>query len=277
MKIRELKLLKECIMKVIPHNSKYQILFLCAFSNILKTTSRWLTKSIKPQIDPNKNPMPVMLAFEKQCDLMRSILTERKSIGRDSKSVIECRDVLTIQKESFVDLIVSSPPYVTSYEYADLHQLSALWLDYASDYRELRKKSIGSRYHHKGVGEYLPNLNCSGRLIVDELVKKDRAKACSVAKYYIDMQKVTSVCKNMLTPGGMLLMVIGNTEYKGVQIDNVKHLCESMFNSNFNRILVTKRKISGKILTPYRDEKGRFSASQNKKKVYSEEFIVIGR
>ena len=38
-----------------------------------------------------------------------------------------------------------------------------------------------------------------------------------------------------------------------------------------------ERKITGKILTPYRDEKGKFSSSPDKRKVYSEEFIVIGR
>ena len=33
---------------------------------------------------------------------------------------------LPIESES-IDLIITSPPYVTSYEYADLHQLSLLW------------------------------------------------------------------------------------------------------------------------------------------------------
>ena len=75
----------------------------------------------------------------------------------------------------------------------------------------------------------------------------------------------------------MALMVIGNTEYKGVHIDNVKHLVESMYNSGFSKVYVTKRKITGKILTPYRDEVGRFSSSPDKRKIYSEEFIVVGR
>ena len=44
--------------------------FLCAFSNILKPTSRWLTKSIKAQLDPHKSPRGVMDAFEDQFALM---------------------------------------------------------------------------------------------------------------------------------------------------------------------------------------------------------------
>jgi len=45
-----------------------------------------------------------------------------------------------------VDLIVSSSPYVTSYEYADLHQLSTIWLDLASDLTEYKKQFIGTSY-----------------------------------------------------------------------------------------------------------------------------------
>ena len=41
---------------------------------------------------------------------------------------------------------MTSPPYVTSYDYADIHQLSALWLGYASDYRTLRKEHAGNQY-----------------------------------------------------------------------------------------------------------------------------------
>ena len=52
---------------------------------------------------------------------------------------------------------------------------------------------------------------------------------------------------------------------------------KSLSDSGFTEILVTKRKISKKILTPYRDEKGRFTASSSGRKVYSEEFIIVGR
>lgn len=41
----------------------YRNFFLCAFSNILKSCSRWLTKSIKPQIDPKKQPKDVLSSY----------------------------------------------------------------------------------------------------------------------------------------------------------------------------------------------------------------------
>lgn len=272
--ICDLSLLKECIFASVP-SSKYRYYFLCALSNILKPTSKWLTKSIKPQIDPHKEPMSVRQAFLNQCAIM---LKAMKNVPQNvySKTVIERKNALRIKRKHFVDLIISSPPYVTSYEYADLHQLSTLWLGYANDYRNLRQNSIGSMHSLHNQNRTL-SLNRSGQLIFDRLNEVDKSKARSVAKYYYDMQRITKICKSALRNNGIMLMVIGNTEYKGVHIDNVKHLVESMHNSGFQDIFVTKRKISGKILTPYRDENGRFSSSADKRKVYSEEFIVIGR
>ena len=65
-------------------------------------------------------------------------------------SQVYCTDARTIPvKNSSVSLIVTSPPYVTSYEYADLHQLTALWLEHTKDLSDFRKRFIGTSYHNK--------------------------------------------------------------------------------------------------------------------------------
>ena len=81
----------------------------------------------------------------------------------------------------------------------------------------------------------------------------------------------------MLSQNGMALFVIGNTEYKGIKIENAEHLIESLYASGFKEVSVTKRKITNKILTPYRDKTGRFTSNKSGRKIYSEEFIVIGK
>ncbi|MZQ99470.1 MAG: class I SAM-dependent methyltransferase [Acidaminobacter sp.] len=275
--INELIKLKYSILNEVPSESKYQLFFKCAFSNILKPTSRWLTKSIKPQLDPNKNPADVIKSFRVQYEFMRSAIIESNLIN-ESTTVI---DNVNFLDESLtpprVDMIVTSPPYVTSYEYADLHQLSTLWLDYIKDYRELRSGTIGSLYHEYNFESELNNLNKVGKEIVFELYKYDKSKAKSVAKYFLDMQKVAEKCYNVLSDTGFALFVIGNTEYKGVRIRNAEHLVASLNATGFNNTYVAKRKITGKILTPYRDEKGKFTNNKSSRKVYNEEFIVIGR
>jgi len=274
--IIDLLKLKSSIYKSVPQNSKYLNFFLTAFSNILKPTSRWLTKSIKPQIDPEKKPADVREAFILQFEMMRKANLEN-NINTTSKIHIENINFLKKRiKSSFVDLIVTSPPYVTSYEYADLHQLSTLWLDYVDDYKSLREGTIGSLYHNSNFIEQVKQLNKSGEEIVFQLYNKDKSKAKSAAKYFVDIQKSVRKSYDMLNNNGIALVVIGNTEYKNVRINNAKHLLESMFAAGYKDIEITKRKISKKILTPYRDKKGKFTTNKNSRKVYAEEFIIMG-
>ena len=273
----DLTRLKKAIQKVISLHSKYYLFFICAFSNILKPTSRWLTKSIKPQIDPNKIPADVKSAFEAQCRFMIIANEESDAIGSSRSKIVTVNFLDRSVKRPKVDIIITSPPYVTSYEYADLHQLSSLWLNYAEDYRELREGSIGSLHHVYNFDREFEQLNYTGADIVFKLLDKDKGKARSVAKYFLDMQHMTRTCQPMLSESGIALFVIGDTEYKGVRVENARHLAESLLESGFNQVLITKRRVTGKILTPYRDEYGRFTTDHNSRRVYGEEFIVIGK
>ncbi|MDR3061623.1 MAG: class I SAM-dependent methyltransferase, partial [Dysgonamonadaceae bacterium] len=176
-----------------------------------------------------------------------------------------------------LDLLITSPPYVTSYEYADLHQLSALWLGFAEDYRTLRRGSIGSLYNDFNFQNEVKRLNKTGSRVVFSLFDKDKSQAKAVAKYYLDMQEIVEKVSQIVSPAGMSIFVIGDTEYKSVRIENAKHLVESLFVSGYNKVYATKRKISNKILTPYRDSIGRFTTDSTGRCVYSEEFIIVGQ
>lgn len=273
----ELNHLKWAIESSTPTNSPYRQFFLCAFSNILKPTSRWLAKSIKPQIDPNKKIVRVEGAYTFQVSTMLTAVNECANTSQ-SKTEIVTNNVLSEDlNHPQVDLIVTSPPYVTSYEYADLHQLSSLWLGYSEDYRDLRQGSIGSTYNEFDFERQVKHLNHVGDSVVFRMYNVDRRKAKMIARYYLDMQRVSKTCFDMLSPAGMALFVIGDTEYKGVRIDNAQHLAESLKDAGFGDVRITKRKISNKILTPYRDENGRFTSDHSGRKIYSEEFILIGK
>lgn len=273
----ELAHLKDAILAATPHNSDYRLFFLCGFSNILKSTSRWLTKSIKPQLDPNKKPARVIEAFCEQYNIMFSANEEIDEISSAESNIITGSFLDDSWIIPSIDMIITSPPYVTSYEYADLHQLSSLWLGYVDDYRELRDGTIGSRHHDYNFNKELKRLNSTGLKIVTLLLDRHKSKARSIAKYFLDMQKVAQKAFSILNSKGVALFVIGNTEYKSVRIDNAKHLSESLFDAGFSEVTVTKRKISNKILTPYRDKLGKFTSNSSGRKVYSEEFIIIGR
>ena len=271
--------LKAAIESNVP-SGKYLDAFHCLFSSILKASSKWLTKSIKPQVDPNKKEIVVWDVFEQQYNKFVRSIEQLNGQGESNPSiVIENENFLEVPDAAKVDLIISSPPYVTSYEYADLHQLSSLWLGYADDYKDLRRGSIGSLYNSEDYAINMELLNSVGKRIVTELVAAQRAtaKVRSVARYYADIQQAIHKCSQMLNDGGMALFVVGDTEYRGVKIKNSEHLIQSLLNEGFTDIKAAKRRISKKLLTPYRDDHGRFSSDKSSKTIYHEEYIISGR
>ncbi len=274
--IEELSKLKSAIYEKTPERSKYRNFFLCAFSNILKPTSKWLQKSIKPTIDPNKKIINVIGAFHKQFATMKKANIDN-SRPKGVKVEIKLKNFINSKSRKKIDLLVTSPPYVTSYEYADLHQLSLLWLDFAEDFRDFRSGSVGSSYHNSDFDKNKSQLNKTGYLNVSKLWEVDKHRARNAAKYFVDMQKIIQKSNKLLNTGGYALFVIGNTEYKQVRIDNAKHLAESMLIAGYNEVEVNKRKISNKFLTPYRDKSGKFTSNKTSRKIYAEEFIITGR
>ena len=271
--------LDRAIRRRTPANSQYRAFFLCGFSNILKPTSRWLTKSIKAQLDPHKSPRGVMEAFEDQFALMRNAFGRSRFPTSDQRIRIRTQNFLASREPACrVDLIVTSPPYVTSYDYADIHQLSTLWLRCASDYRALRKNMLGNQY---GVKPPAPaavtSLGATAAETYRRLRREDRRKARSVARYFLDMDKAVAKCRRMLNARGMAVFVIGNTQYKGVQIDNAKYLADRMERAGFHDVESLPRKVSWKIMTPYRNARGRFTRDSTQRRVYGEEFVVVGR
>lgn len=271
---KKLARILNAINSTIPPTSKYRLFFHCAFSNILKASSRWLTKSIKPQVDPHKSPCDPWLAFLAQYEMMKRAF-EGGIVGSSPVQITTANFLKKRDLPANIDLLVTSPPYVTSYEYADLHQLSSLWLEYATDYRHLRKGSIGSTQHELNFETERSKLNSVGSKVITKLLPRDRSIAKAAANYYLDMQEVAQKCHGMLNSNGVAVFVIGNTEYKGVRLENAEHLAQSLLNGGFTKVRVAKRKLSGKILTPYRDEKGRFSQCGEGRHVYGEEFVLI--
>jgi DNA modification methylase len=215
-----------------------------------------------------------MQAFGKQCELMADAWSEVSLKG--PLPDIRLANVMTVEAPlKPIDLIVTSPPYVTSYEYADLHQLSSLWLGYATDHRELRVGMIGTADHDLDFRTEFKRLNQVGMHVAFSIYSQNPAAARATANYYLDMQRVACRCYEFLRDGGMAIFVIGNTEYQGVVVDNAAHLAESLFNAGFKRVRATKRSISNKANTPFRSPTGRLSLQSTGRNIYASEFLLI--
>lgn len=274
-------------------NDKVKKFFLCAFSHNLKNCSRWLMKSIKPTIDKKKIIQDPKTSFLRHLDSMikknhvfydklvetSNLRTPAKMYRRDSTQRLPLED-------SSIDLIITSPPYVTSYEYADLHQLSLLWFGddqnhfkkwdkFAESFNDFRSQFVGTSYKQEKKGTLESVI---GNKIVESLAHTDKSLASDVANYFLDMRKVFSEMHRILKSGGKACVIVGNTSLRGVAILNAEVAVEQMSKLGFTKVDFIKREISNKMITPWRDKNtGKFTGLKNpeKMRVYEFEYVIV--
>lgn len=267
--------------------------FLCAFSHNLKNCSRWLMKSIKPTIDKEKvlpDPKQSFLrhlnSMVKKNEQFYSTLIETSYANVPAKMYRRDSTKKFPVDSNSIDLIVTSPPYVTSYEYADLHQLSLLWFGddpkhfkkwhhFSDEFIDFRRTFIGTSSKEEKNGEFNSKI---ARQIVNDLAQVERPLAIDVANYFLDMKKVFSEMYRVLKTGSKACVIIGNTTLRGVEILNAQVAAEQMQEAGFKKFDFIKREIPNKMITPWRDlESGKFTGMNNpsKTRAYEFEYLVI--
>lgn len=258
--------------------------FYVCISHILKNCSYWLQSSTKPQRHLEKEPENPFDEFCRHCKKMigwnEKFYNELNQKGYlDTPCEIHLEDARhTSILPGSINAIITSPPYVTSYEYADIHQLTAYWMEYISDIHEFRKKFIGSSY--SGNMSLTITDSKQAQRIVNALSEKSKHIARDVAQYFNDMQEVAKEMARVLTPNGYACIVIGNTKIKEVQIKSAEVFFEFLRNAGLHKVKVIKRSIPNKLMPTLRDKNnGKFTKLDNPncKKVYPNEYIIIMR
>jgi DNA modification methylase len=265
---------------IISRDENVRNFLLCAFSNILKGCSRWMMKSVKPTIDKNKTTNDAYSSFFLCTQRMLKKNRQFWKLHEKNKKKVDCMvDNVDARKmrinDDSVALIITSPPYVTSYEYADLHQLTAIWLRYTKKLSEFKTKFIGSLKKKEMTDIKL--YSDLGKTTVNELHLIDKREANRVEQYFFDMQKCFEEMYRVLKFGGRTAIVIGDTDIKKVKIQNADVFVQTMAKIGFNIYNIIKRPVPNKILPLTRDQKtGRFVATMKSDRLaYPFEYILI--
>ncbi|MDO8747994.1 MAG: DNA methyltransferase [Candidatus Omnitrophota bacterium] len=262
--------------------SKVRLFYNCCFSNILKNCSIWYSKSIKPMRDDSKKIAEPISAFTRHLDYMVRKNKEYVDLLKAKK----VEDVLCQMKkgdarkinlpDGHVDLVVTSPPYVTSYEYAELHQLSILWFNFADDIKDIKKDFVGTSSREntrRNINSVLAEDT------IEKLSKKNGKLFRHVSNYYSDLSRCYEEMYRVLKKDKYACIIIGDTEYGNIKIPNAEVTIELLKNIGFDFKKVIKRKLSSKIFTPFRDKSGRFTDAKHggKRKIYQYEYIIFAK
>jgi DNA modification methylase len=294
--------LEDVLQEIISHSEgPAQTFFLCGFSNILKRCSIWLSGSTKAQKDMSKALADPVEEFRKQIrdmikrnglywdDLAQHGLDPEALIDRCHISLADVRQ-LTL-RDSAIDLLVTSPPYATCYEYKELHQLTQLWFERFGILASNNEQDgwIGSKSTSKRTIPPNPSKQHTGSLTADAALEKlttlaegaiaQRVKreVQTLCNYFQDMGCALNELARITAPGKRFVLIIGDSYRRGVTIPTSKALCEMALNNGFELERRIVRKIPARVLVSTRNRKtGRFSPSaQSDMQVYPEEHVLV--
>ncbi len=106
--------------------------------------------------------------------------------------------------------------------------------------------------------------------LANEIVKNlgNNKKGKEVKNYFADMLETWIETKRVLKKGGRACIVIGNTQFNGVEILNAEVFKEQFENIGFKTHKIIHREIPSKMLPSTRDaETGRFAKTSNTDKL----------
>jgi len=293
--------LLENILKV--EDNILQQFFFCGFSNILRRSSIWLSGSTKPQKDLKSSLCDPIEEFQKQ---LRGMVKRNKlywdDLTRFGFSPKEIADKLeisfqdarasSIENDRF-DLLVTSPPYATCYDYRQLHQLTELWFERYGIIEAISNQLpwIGSNeavtrsalenYSREDTGSSLADevLQKLESQVGDENDSDVRSEARALRYYFLDMHQVVREFHRIIAHNKRLALVIGDSHKRGVEIPTSRILQEMAEDSGFRLEQRIARRVPGRVLVSKRDRKtGRFSSTATSDiEAYPEEYILVFR
>ena len=182
-----------------------------------------------------------------------AFLAERGRIGMGHHRVYEADARLAQQVlpkiVGKVDAVITSPPYATALPYIDTDRLSLIRLGLLprEEHRPRDNLMIGNReVTHRSRSEYwvfyeankslLPQSTCALIERIERLNKpgkvgfRRRNLASLLSKYFFDMREVMQQTFDLLRPGGVMFLVVGNNRTtaggRPVDIRTADHLAE---------------------------------------------------
>lgn len=163
----EIALIKNFINKYAKSKLAKEYLLLCLSAVIVKVSNqesntRW--KAVQKDL-PNLFAIHCFLKIlrenlKKTFHLEEFLHDHKTSVVTKKLSISNLSDLLN---KSSIDLVVTSPPYLNSYDYYLYHKLRMFWLDY--NHKEVQKEEIGSRNKHcdqnEGIDTFITTMKSS--------------------------------------------------------------------------------------------------------------------
>ena len=170
------------------------------FAATIRRVSRATTQQGRLFLDVATALEDAFPTFEKRYEIGMKGLAELPEISDIEYYNVDLKDLSAIDYEGKAKLVILHPPYFNSYKYSSVNSLEMGWLGY--DRNQCNKKEVKEFFK---VG-----------------------KPENYERYVKDMSLALSNALNMLVPGGVLGLMIGDTIMKGEYIQVTRSLMDKL-------------------------------------------------
>ncbi|MFA6199967.1 MAG: DNA methyltransferase [Bacteroidales bacterium] len=216
---KELSILKNFIKNIDESNVKD--LFLCAFSKIIVKVSNQDSEVRYCAKKKNHLDGIVFSEFNSTINSYIALLSKNEIKVNSSAKIFNGDSIRILEKleNDFFDFIITSPPYINTFDYYLYHKLRMFWLDY--DHIPIRKKEIGN--HHRIDSQKI------------EIAKSE---------YIISMKEIMDELSRVSKLHSKLVMIIGDGIVNGNIIDMSLVIDDICKVSNYKIIDIESTKLS---------------------------------
>ena len=141
-----------------------------------------------------------------------------------------------IFKHRAFDVVITSPPYLNSFDYTDIYRPELLLMGAFRTSEELRKLRLQTLRSHVQVAWTKPK-TCPFPEVrrISQVIRGaqtwDRRIPEMVEAYFLDIDKIVAACTRLVKPGGYLCFVVSNSAYAGIVVP-VDEILEQLFKRN---------------------------------------------
>jgi len=167
----------------------------------------------------------------------------------DKKSVAEL-------PSGCIDLIFTSPPYITAQKYIRTSRLELLWLGYSEkEIGALEKMSIGTE--NVGKNSKISTLGIDSiDSIIDYAVTRSFKRALTVFEYFNGMLESLKEMHRLLRDDGYAILVVGNNKVLGKRVDTYRLLADAAVTVGFLEEVILKDTIRSRSMMTKRNGTG---------------------
>ena len=183
------------------------------FAATIRRVSRATTQQGRLFLDVATALEDAFSTFEKRYEIGMKGLAELPEISDIEYYNVDLKDLSAIDYEGKAKLVILHPPYFNSYKYSSVNSLEMGWLGY--DRNQCNKKEVKEFFK---VG-----------------------KPENYERYVKDMSLALSNALNMLVPGGVLGLMIGDTIMKGEYIQVTRSLMDKLDSDKYEISKVVMR------------------------------------